>query len=143
MQQFVNFFIHIRFSLQNDFGAEKWYRAGSSWLQVTPWGIREALKWATKTFTTETKGQPTFYITENGFSDLQGNLDDLQRIYYYKHYINQVCINTLLTRSLKFLLFDFQIIAKLVLQILFVIYSFFEQSKKMGLIFVDTTHGHF
>jgi len=77
-------------STQNDFGAEKWYRAGSSWLQVTPWGIREALKWATKTFTTETKGQPTFYITENGFSDLQGNLDDLQRIYYYKHYINQL-----------------------------------------------------
>ena len=73
-----------------DFGAEQWYRAGSSWLKVTPWGIREALKWATKTFTSEEKGQPTFYITENGFSDLQGNTDDLQRIYYYKHYINQV-----------------------------------------------------
>ena len=101
MQQFVYLFIHIRFSLQNDFGAEKWYRAGSSWLQVTPWGIREALKWATKTFTTEAKGQPTFYITENGFSDLQGNLDDLQRVYYYKHYINQVFINTFMVQTAK------------------------------------------
>ena len=25
-------------------------------------------------------------------SDRQGNLDDLQRIYYYKHYINQATI---------------------------------------------------
>ena len=128
--------------MQNDFGAEKWYRAGSSWLQVTPWGIREALKWATKTFTTEAKGQPTFYITENGFSDLQGNLDDLQRIYYYKHYINQVSINTRIGTNPK-LKYDFYMNSKLVLQILFAIYSFFEQSKKMGLIFVDTTHGLF
>ena len=24
------------------------------------------------------------------FSDKQGNVDDLQRIYYYKHYLNQI-----------------------------------------------------
>ena len=30
------------------------------------------------------------YITENGVSDRQGNLDDLNRIYYYKHYLNQL-----------------------------------------------------
>ena len=30
------------------------------------------------------------YITENGFSDYLGNLDDLGRIYYLKHYLNQV-----------------------------------------------------
>lgn len=29
-------------------------------------------------------------VTENGFSDRLGNTDDLQRIYYYKHYINQL-----------------------------------------------------
>ncbi len=29
-------------------------------------------------------------VTENGFSDRQGNLDDVQRIYYYKHNINQI-----------------------------------------------------
>ena len=33
---------------------------------------------------------PPVIITENGFSDLMGNLDDLQRIYYHKHYINNV-----------------------------------------------------
>ena len=27
---------------------------------------------------------------QNGVSDNLGNLDDLHRIYYYKHYINQV-----------------------------------------------------
>ena len=30
------------------------------------------------------------YITENGVSDYHGNLDDLHRIYYFKHYINQL-----------------------------------------------------
>ena len=29
------------------------------------------------------------YHPQNGVSDRQGNLDDLNRIYYYKHYINQ------------------------------------------------------
>jgi len=62
-----------------------WYGSGSSWLKVTPWGIREALKWASMEY-----GQPDIYVTENGFSDRLGNLDDLQRVYYYKHYWNQV-----------------------------------------------------
>ena len=35
-------------------------------------------------------GDVPIYITENGFSDYQGNLDDQQRIYYYKHYLNQL-----------------------------------------------------
>jgi len=64
---------------------ESWYVAGSSWLKVTPWGIRSAINWASKQY-----GQPDIYITENGFSDRLGNLDDLQRVYYYKHYINQI-----------------------------------------------------
>ena len=33
---------------------------------------------------------PEIYVTENGFSDFLGNLDDLTRIYYYKHYINEL-----------------------------------------------------
>jgi len=64
---------------------ESWYVAASDWLKVTPWGIRAAINWATKHY-----GQPDIYITENGFSDRLGNLDDLQRVYYYKHYINQI-----------------------------------------------------
>jgi len=65
---------------------ETWYHSGSSWLQVTPWGIRQAVNW----LTTEYGGDYDIYVTENGFSDKQGNLDDLQRIYYYKHYLNQI-----------------------------------------------------
>ena len=29
-------------------------------------------------------------ITENGVSDRIGNLDDMQRIYFFKHYLNQL-----------------------------------------------------
>ena len=50
------------------------YAAGSSWLKVTPWGIRQALNWASAQY-----GQPDIYVTENGFSDKLGNIDDLQR----------------------------------------------------------------
>ena len=95
-----------------DYGAEQWYRAGSSWLKVTPWGIREALKWATAQYTTEAKGQPAFYITENGFSDLLGNIDDLQRIYYYKHYINQVSIFNILLEMSRAIIQYFRISTK-------------------------------
>merc|ERR1712241_687565 len=59
---------------------ETWYGSGSSWLKVCPWGIRQAINWATREY-----GAPDIYITENGFSDRLGNIDDLQRIYYYKH----------------------------------------------------------
>merc|ERR1712061_469264 len=48
-------------------------------------GIRQAINWATREY-----GAPDIYIAENGFSDRLGNIDDLQRIYYYKHYLNQV-----------------------------------------------------
>ena len=33
---------------------------------------------------------PIIYLTENGYSDAIGNLDDLFRIYYHKHYINEL-----------------------------------------------------
>ena len=71
------------------FQEDTWYKSGSSWLTVCPWGIRRALNWAKGQYS-KLKGEPKIYITENGFSDKLGNLDDLQRIYYYKHYINQV-----------------------------------------------------
>ena len=53
---------------------DTWYAAGSAWLKVTPWGIRQALNWANRQFSPS-----AIYVTENGFSDKQGNLDDLQR----------------------------------------------------------------
>lgn len=61
-------------------------RAASSWLKVAPFGLRRLMNWARQ----EYGDQWPIYITENGFSDYQGNLDDLHRVYYYKHYINQL-----------------------------------------------------
>ena len=63
--------VRISYSREQD---ETWFVAGSSWLKVTPWGIRQAINWASRQF-----NQPDIYITENGFSDLLSNLDDLQR----------------------------------------------------------------
>ena len=62
----------------------KWYSSGSSWLKITPFGLRRIVNWAYNNY------KKPIIITENGFSDNLGNLDDLQRIYYYKHYINQL-----------------------------------------------------
>ena len=66
---------------------DTWYGSGSDWLKVTPWGIRKSLQWIDNEY-----DHPKIYVTENGFSDNLGNHDDLQRIYYHKHYINQVII---------------------------------------------------
>ena len=60
-----------------------WYAAASDWLKVTPFGFRKNLNWLSQ------YGKPII-VTENGFSDFLGNLDDMQRTYYYKHYINQM-----------------------------------------------------
>ena len=64
---------------------ETWFSSGSFWLKVTPQGIRKALNWIKREY-----NNPPVIITENGVSDNLGNLDDLHRIYYYKHYINNV-----------------------------------------------------
>jgi len=63
-----------------------WYASGSSWLKVTPWGLRRCVNWVKDHYGSDMP----IYITENGFSDNLGNSDDLQRIYVYKHYINQL-----------------------------------------------------
>jgi len=68
-----------------------WYTSASSWLMVTPWGLRSMLNWVKDHY-----GGLDLFITENGVSDRQGNLDDLNRIYYYKHYINQMLKSVLL-----------------------------------------------
>ena len=83
---FPNFLI----SAASDNGAfytkdKTWYGSGSFWLKVTPQGIRKILNWIKNEY-----DNPPVIITENGVSDNLGNLDDLSRIYYYKHYINNV-----------------------------------------------------
>ena len=60
-------------------------RSGSSWLYVVPWGIRHLLN-----FIKDNYGDPEIYITENGVSDNNGTLEDDHRVYFYKHYTNEV-----------------------------------------------------
>lgn len=45
--------------------------------QVTPFGIRKVLKWIKDNYK-----NPEIIITENGFSDSSGTLDDTDRISY-------------------------------------------------------------
>ena len=59
-------------------------RSGSSWLRVTPFGIRKVLRWIKEKY-----GDVPIYITENGFSD-NGALEDTDRVNYYNQYINNV-----------------------------------------------------
>ncbi|CAG0924706.1 unnamed protein product [Notodromas monacha] len=62
-----------------------WPNSGSVWLRPVPPGMRMLLNWVKD----EYRNLPV-YITENGVSDTAGNLDDLHRMYYYKHFINNV-----------------------------------------------------
>ncbi|CAG0917511.1 unnamed protein product [Notodromas monacha] len=62
-----------------------WPISGSVWLRPVPPGMRMLLNWVKD----EYRNLPV-YITDNGVSDTAGNLDDLHRIYYYKHFINNV-----------------------------------------------------
>ena len=49
-------------------------------------GIRKIMNWIKKEYGAEIP----IYVTENGVSDRIGNLDDMHREYYFKHYINQL-----------------------------------------------------
>jgi len=62
-----------------------WTRGESSWLYVVPWGLRRLLKWVKDNY-----DNPPVYITENGFSDTGDDLQDTNRINYYRTYINEV-----------------------------------------------------
>jgi len=62
----------------------EWEASGSSWLKMVPWGIRGILNWIQN----EYGGKHDIYVTENGWSDNDGNLDDERRAYFYTHYIN-------------------------------------------------------
>lgn len=68
------------------------FRSGSTWLKVTPVGIRRMLNWVKYTY-----GEFPIYITENGVSDRNGSLHDDHRISYYRQYINNVLKGVFLT----------------------------------------------
>ncbi|XP_025089742.1 lactase-phlorizin hydrolase-like isoform X2 [Pomacea canaliculata] len=62
-----------------------WIGSGSSWLSVVPWGIRKMVNWVRRQY-----GNIPIYITENGLSDRNGSLSDEHRIYFYRHYIDEL-----------------------------------------------------
>lgn len=47
--------------------------------------MRDILVWIKNEY-----NNPPLYITENGFSDKTGQINDADRIDYYKYYINYV-----------------------------------------------------
>ena len=59
-----------------------WTPTGASWLRVTPWGIRSAVRWASQRY-----NHPDIYITENGVSTKVRNLDDIHRFKLLAHKI--------------------------------------------------------
>lgn len=61
------------------------YRSGSEWLKSTPELMRAVLVWIKNQY-----NNPDLYITENGFSDRTGRINDADRVDYYKYYINNV-----------------------------------------------------
>ena len=52
---------------------------------ISSYLIRKLLNWIRDEY-----GDIDIIITENGTSDNQGNLDDSHRIYFYKHYLNNI-----------------------------------------------------
>ncbi|KAH9490978.1 hypothetical protein Btru_032374 [Bulinus truncatus] len=63
----------------------KWVGSGSSWLKVTPFGIRKMLNWFKYNY-----NNVPLYITENGISDRNGTLHDWHRIHYYRLYLSEI-----------------------------------------------------
>jgi len=67
------------------FKDDSWPKTGSSWLQIVPWGIRRLLVWLDNEY------KVPIYVTENGVSTKDVyELEDTQRVNYYKSYINEV-----------------------------------------------------
>ncbi|KAK9721939.1 Glycosyl hydrolase family 1 [Popillia japonica] len=58
---------------------------GSDWLYVVPEGIRNLLNWIRTEY-----DNPEVMITENGFSDRDGDLNDCRRINYFNEYLQNV-----------------------------------------------------
>lgn len=72
------------------------YSSGSSWLFVTPFGMRRIVNWIKHQY-----GDVAIYVTENGVSDRTGDLQDYHRVNFYRMYINELMKGEL--SSLQFL----------------------------------------
>jgi lactase-phlorizin hydrolase len=63
-----------------------WPATGAIWQKVVPWGLRKLLCWIKKEY-----GNPGVMITESGLgAGNEDSLEDTQRVFYYRTYINEV-----------------------------------------------------
>jgi len=60
-----------------------WENTGSAENKVTPWALTAALRWIKETY-----NSPEILITECGYSDTDGTLEDYPRIDYLAKYLN-------------------------------------------------------
>ncbi|KAG5876433.1 hypothetical protein JTB14_008426 [Gonioctena quinquepunctata] len=65
--------------------ADEWQRGAPPWLVVTPWGSRKLLNWIQKTY-----NPSKIIITENGYADADGTLEDDDRINYIQQYLSNI-----------------------------------------------------
>nr|AHZ59665.1 glycoside hydrolase family 1 [Phyllotreta striolata] len=63
----------------------EWQGAASSWLKVTPWGIKKLLVWLYNEY-----DKPQILVSENGYSDSDGRLDDPIRVNYLRDYLSNI-----------------------------------------------------
>ncbi|KAG5885581.1 hypothetical protein JTB14_003779 [Gonioctena quinquepunctata] len=64
---------------------EDWEASPLAWLKIVPWGIRKLLKWLKDEY-----NNPEILITENGYADATGQLDDDIRLNYFKDYLSNI-----------------------------------------------------
>ncbi|KAJ3666403.1 hypothetical protein Zmor_001845 [Zophobas morio] len=75
-------------SYESDMGtfrnqSNEWPTSGSDWNKVVPWGLRRILQWIKKTYR-----NPIVLITECGYPDQTGTLDDEPRQDFLRDYFN-------------------------------------------------------
>ncbi|XP_061385063.1 myrosinase 1-like [Danaus plexippus] len=63
----------------------EWPQAGTSWFYVHPQGLRKLISWVKEQY-----GDIEIFIAENGFATHGQDLDDQDRVDYYKSHLEQV-----------------------------------------------------
>ncbi|CAH1098962.1 unnamed protein product [Psylliodes chrysocephalus] len=67
----------------------EWTQGSADWFFDVPWGLRKFLSWLKKTY-----NNPEIVITENGFSDTSGTLEDDNRITYLEGHVS-ACLDAI------------------------------------------------
>ncbi|XP_069695503.1 myrosinase 1-like [Periplaneta americana] len=63
----------------------EWPAGATSTSRVVPWGFRKQLNWIAKEY-----NNPNVFVTENGFSDVDGTINDTRRIDYITSYLTEL-----------------------------------------------------